>query len=97
MAKNKIGKHLQFYMDCMKRGSMPCAGLCGCADDKDISEKMFLLMEPTVEDYIRLNNRNMNTVWWASGIRNRGKDRISTFTPLRQTIVLFMAALNNEL
>lgn len=86
MAKKK-GKHLQFYMYCMKNGRMPFIGLCRCAYyniiSSDILDKYF-----TPEDFSDAIS------FWASGEKG---DREFVFTKLRQTIVLFMAALNNEL
>lgn len=89
MAKKKIGKHLQFYMDCMRDRNrlMPCHGLCRCAlldyICGDVLEKYF-----TPEDFSDAIS------FWASGKKG---DCEFIFTPLRQTIVLFMAAINNEL
>jgi hypothetical protein len=86
MAKNKIGKHLQFYMDCMKKGEMPKAGLCASSWNDYICEESLMLFKP---DYAGMFS------YWAS--EKSGYDDCYKFTKLRQTIVLLMAAINNEL
>ena len=85
MAKKKTGKHLQFYMDCIRKGKMPNYGLCSCA-------KMGYLDYYLLQDFRPTNCLYYS--YWASGDRY---DRCFKFTPLRQTIVLLMACLNNEL
>ncbi len=87
MAKKKIGKHLQFYRDCMADGLMPYVGLCRCGM-YDIINNDLLNDYFTPEDFMDAIS------FWASGEKN---DCCYNFTPLRQTIVLFMAAINQEL
>lgn len=87
MPRKKTGKHLQFYMDCMSNGVMPENGLCRCATTNLISDDdLSLYFKPY--DFIE------NLYFWASGEKN---DKQYVFTPLRQTIVLLLAAINNEL
>jgi hypothetical protein len=95
-------KHLDFYKACMRAGCLPESGLCSCADDDDsgyISSKLLDLFYPTPDDMLRLVNDGMPSMYWACGVQldkiDNNFDRI--FTPLRQNIVLFMAAINNEL
>lgn len=100
MPKNKTGKHLQFYMDCMKRGVMPCSGLCINTEDcgGPLSEELLHLFIPTDDELIRLAKKGYSTSYWGSGvITNNYNILYDAFSPLRQTIVLFMACLNNEL
>lgn len=86
MPKKKTGKHLQFYMDCVKNGEMPKAGLCACSWNDYIYEELLMLFKP---DHAGAFS------YWAS--LKGGYDECFKFTKLRQTIVLFMAAINNEL
>ena len=94
MPKKKIGKHLQFYIYCMRNDSqMPkryCGdaygGLCNMVGLNLISKKLFNMFSYGQKE----------RSFWACGERNPFDKRYK-FTPLRQTIVLFMAALNNEL
>lgn len=85
MAKKKAGKHLQFYSDCINMDEMPRSGLCGCAWGGYIDEELLFLFKP---EYASMWS------YWASGDNRYSK---KSFSPLRQTIVLFMAAINGEL
>lgn len=95
MAKNKVGKHLQFYFDCIHYGSMPTTGLCKSADDRLISKTILekYLTPDKADGEILLKERKDRAYW--------GSDDwgfcLYQFTPLRQTIVLFMAAISGEL
>lgn len=89
MAKKKIGKHLQFYMDCMQKQRMIGWGLCRCAEIGYIDSSILELFRPDYSPY-----NNFNSVYWASGYKDA---RYNQFTPMRQTITLFMAAINSEL
>lgn len=86
LMSNESRKHLQFYMDCMKKRQTPRDGLCSCAWGGYIDEELLMLFKP-----------EWASIWsyWAAGERVRIK--YNKFTSLRQTIVLFMAAINNEL
>jgi len=88
MAKKKVGKHLKFYSGCFYSKKMPGVGLCSCAIMEYIDEDLLNLFYP--DDSI-----STAFSFWASGHEN--KDCLYRFTPLRQTIVLFMAAMSGEL
>lgn len=85
MAKNKTGKHLQFYINCSKKQEMPRAGLCCCAWGGYIKEEVLELFQPESASPFS---------YWA---RRSEYESPFKFNILRQTIVLFMAAINNEL
>lgn len=87
MQKNKTGQHLQFYMDWMPSGLMPHVGLCRCALLNIISANI-------LQEYFEPDDFYSTVTFWASG---ENGDFQYIFTPLRQTIVLFMAAINNEI
>lgn len=92
----KRNKHLSFYKDCMKDGKqLPTGqsciyhgGLCSIAHAGLISKELLDLFrpEPGVLAYwgTEYNGANLNVLAF-------------DFSPLRQTIVLLMAAMNNEL
>ena len=58
-------------------------------------------LKPTLEDKEALEQEGISTTYWGSGLSDQlffQGDRLETeFTPLRQTIVLFLAAMNEEL
>lgn len=96
MKKKTPGKHLLFYMDCIGSLKMPCYGLCDCACVGFIDDIVFDLLLPTNKELIELQREGLSTFFWASG-KPTDFNYLGSFTPLRQTIVLFMACLNNEL
>lgn len=85
MVKKKLGKHLQFYMDCIHKGRIPRSGLCACSWHDLIDEELLMLFKP---------DGASTWSYWAAGKTVRFYEE---FTELRQTIVLFMACLNDEL
>lgn len=94
MSKKKPGKYLQFYARCIKIGSLPDFGLC-CS----LKSELLYLFIPTEEDEDILRSEGTSVLFWGSGMSSSSSDykRWHSFTPLRQTVVLFMACLNNEL
>jgi hypothetical protein len=95
-------KHLEFYMRSMEIGEVPNdrhwhTGLCGAADRYYISKSILNMFCPTSSDIIELHRECLSTGWWGSGLSDLDPNKRFAFTPLRQTIVLFMAAINNEL
>lgn len=88
-------KHIDFYNECVENGNqMPNVGLCTAAMEGIISNEIF-------EDYFvltkqeknRLKRAGGNIFYWLSGEKDGAAWE---FTPLRQTIVLFMAAIAGE-
>lgn len=92
---------LDFYNTSIANGRMRFAGLCGNFDGFfcDNGIEMLELFEPTDDDFNNLTSEGYIVSFWGSGLhRNHSFDAVQYgFTPLRQTIVLFMAAMNNEL
>ncbi len=88
--KKKKGKYLKFYNDAIKYGKMKDAGLCECFE----FDGFIVLFEPTYENKDELRDNKKSVMYWGS---DNGNWLCYKFTPLRQTIVLFMAAMNNEL
>lgn len=100
MKIKKETKHLDFYKKCMETGRVETdfsTGLCGAASGKQIDSDLLNLFEPTREERNELADEGISSGWWASGLPSESGKKYSSFTPLRQTIVLFMAAINNEL
>lgn len=94
-----MGIHLDFYNHCMKTGELPFEGLCICAHRDIISKELLDLFEPSEEEIDLLAWQQLCTTMWASGCREEdvSDECMIGFTPLRQAIVLLMAAMNNEL
>jgi hypothetical protein len=92
---------LDFYHACMETGKMPGYGLCDRVHK--LHRRKIKLFHPTQEDLDNLFKLGKDRIYWGSGLKtswyfdpayeiNKHK-----FTPLRQTIVLLCAAINNEL
>lgn len=92
--KNKNKQHLDFYKKCAQTGFMPVMGLCGAASHNLINGQLLDLFRPTKEDRLQLIAGRMPCGYWG---RESFYIEHGTFTPRRQTIVLLMAAINNEL
>ena len=95
----KSKKHLSLYKNSMISGRLPkeCTGFCECAQEGLIDTETFLLFVPDHFEEAELREEGLSTSYWASGKGFYDWDRVCTFTPLRQTITLLMAAINNEL
>lgn len=95
------GKHLAFYKECMETGELtytgPGSGLCQSARDGHIDQDLLRYFEPDADQVFILEAENLSNGWWASGLKRNDDEKYTAFTPLRQTIVLFMAAINGEL
>ena len=93
MKKDK--KLIDLYKEWMKTGMMTEDGLCICMPDE--YEKPFRLLYPTREDKIELLITHLSDGFWASGLSREDDNKYATFTPLRQTIVLLICAMCDEL
>jgi hypothetical protein len=78
---------------------MPESGLCRCAAHNLISYDLLDLFMPSEQELDELKNMHKSVGWWASDayIWEFDKQKLYGFGPLRQNIILFMAAINNEL
>jgi hypothetical protein len=98
--KDMEKKYLKFYKKCMKAGSLPDDGLCLSLIRRGREDKKLALFEPTSADNSMILVEGTSYGYWASGLLTHPdnlNERMYGFTPLRQTIVLFLAAMNNEL
>lgn len=87
---------LDFYNRCVESREIPSCGLCHSFNDMN----PLPIFEPT---YTEIPNEDVRRGYWGYNGENVLDESVSsnyrayTFTPLRQTIVLFCAAINNEL
>jgi hypothetical protein len=83
--------YLDFYNKCMESGQLPHYGLCACFDN----DSNFTLVSPEIFE--------SKFMYWGNDMLDAMPAVTTTdewqraFNPLRQNIVLFMAAMNNEL
>lgn len=96
--KKNDPKYLSLYYRWMENEQMGDDCLCNFFLDntsKPRSEyREFELINPTEDDLSDIQRKRLNNVYWGSG---EGEALRWQFTPLRQNLVLLMAALNNEL
>lgn len=92
---------MDIYKQWVKAGRMTdvdgqeVSGLCDLFGSGKAGEsQLFELMRPTDFDLHQLREEGQNTCCWASGSSDFEWHK---FTELRQTIILFLAAMNNEL
>lgn len=89
-------KHMEFYFACMESGELPDDGLCRC---KAVDQIRLAIFEPTLSEKDTLRAERKPVGYWANGeafLHQTMGEMTRGFTPLRQTIVLFMAALNDD-
>jgi hypothetical protein len=98
-----MNKHLEFYNNCMETGNLQISdgsGLCCAAKEGLISNELLDIFTPTHEDEDELDIEGLSVGWWASGVNrhdyNVDDEKRMGFTPLRQTVVAFMAVIKIE-
>lgn len=105
--KKQQKKYLALYKKWLESGRI---GTTGVSRDGTLSyngmcdlfrgDKLFELLTPTYRDKHELMEEGQCDVWWGSEmdrIKSCSEEGWSSFTPLRQNIVLLMAAMNGEL
>lgn len=87
----KKKKYLLLYEKWVKTGYIPGDGLCNCYCNghRLAKHELMKLFEPFRKESER--------IWWAGEVGTTGTEYLSRFNPFRQNIILFMAAMNNEL
>lgn len=87
----KRKKFLDFYLEHIKYGELPFAGICCCFDEDEEAINQIDLFEPTHEEAAQYGH---GVGWWGRVV---GKETLTEFTPFRQNVILFLAAMNDEL
>jgi len=89
----KKKSYLNLYKAWMRAGKLPAnSGLCQSFHNVGLGyyDPLLYMFEPTEEECIRYGL----CPWWGGDGYN---PQVGEFTPMRQTIVLFLAAMNDEL
>lgn len=104
MKKRKSTPHLDKYKEFItNKHQMDCDGLCRVIFDiRDVCGfyeynrlcDLHVLIEPTYPDLHELDNKGHHISYWGS---DSSESKIYEFTPLRQNLLLLIAAMNNEL
>lgn len=87
---------LELYKQfCENNNTMSCPGLCGVIDNYIPKlYDLFELFKPTDLDSYVLAQEGKCELYWGS---DSDEFKLRYFTDLRKNIVLFLAAMNNEL
>jgi hypothetical protein len=93
MKKNKP-HYLKLYYKWMETGLPHGRGLCMEFYNNPFAADLLEDLTPTEKDFNKLERLGLNQNHWGS---DDARGLYGIFTPLRQNIVLLMAALNNEL
>lgn len=93
MRKKKVN-YLELYKLWSKTGQLPSSGLCN-----SLYNGVPKRLNPTDDDKDILWQEGVSLTFWASDLPKIGHGRIRFygFNPLRQNIVLLLAAMNNQL
>lgn len=97
--KKKPPYYLKMYKEWLKEDHLPGLGLCGSLGSP-FEDALIKLFEPTDRDFSEIIRYGGDTTFWGFGSSTKEFttfEILYTFTPLRQTIVLFLAAINGEL
>lgn len=84
----------------MKKGRLSYEGLCYSVNDKTPGAYWRTLCElflPSQEDIRELASGGYSTLYWGSGLKAGDAEVSTAYTPLRQTIVLLICAMHDEL
>ena len=97
MKKNK--KLIDLYKEWMETDELPYSGLCSAVPNK--YQDALDMISPSIEESLVLTKENKPIVYWGCGVAYSRMPDYQTigcyFSPLRQTIVLLICAIHNEL
>jgi len=92
--KSATPRFIDLYYDWMQDGIMPQEGLCNSVPWQ--LKGIFFDLQPFLYEKEQLREEGFCEVLWASGLPEGHKEEWYSFTPLRQTIILLCACINNE-
>ena len=86
----------QEYENWMETGELPENGLCKCLSGTKYKSTLDLF-KPSRKEKFELVAIEFSYGYWGSGLAYSDNDKYAKFTPLRQTIVLLILAIHDEL
>lgn len=96
---------IDYYYEWMEAGRLPNAnlgGLCKNLPSYMLESEAFKLIRPYIDDLHILEGEGLSDVYWASGCKSYSTPEHNLFlkyygmTPLRETLLILAALLNNE-
>lgn len=87
---------IEEYENWMETKELPDNGLCGCLKGTEYRDTLRLFI-PSSKDFTELFRNSLDLAYWGSSLAYNDNGRFYSFTPLRQTIVLLILAIHDEL
>jgi hypothetical protein len=91
-------KLIELYKEWMEKGEIPGNGICWSIPEEYLKD--IRLFQPTCEEELQLFQKGLSSVYWGSGVHISKTTLYNLkhkFTSLRQTIVLLICAMNDEI
>ena len=88
-------KLIDHYEEWDKNGKLPKNGLCFSVPSE--YNESLLLFEPTKDELIELASCGMSWCYWGSGLNMFDSTKEKALTPLRETIILLICAMHDEI
>ena len=89
-------KLIKLYKECSKTGKLPHHGLCSCLDYLEINKTKLKLFQPNSVQMNQLQIKGKSCLFWASDMKFQcNGSHWYKFTPLRQTILAFLIAMED--
>lgn len=88
---------LSCYNEWIKEGKLPRPGLCTSLPNELFYNSNWQLIRASTDERYQLYIKNFSSTYWADGRKRIESSGPCDFTPLRQTIMLLAACLNDEL
>lgn len=87
---------IRVYLKCCRAGQLPYQnGLCSEIGTLQY-HPVWKLITPTDRELRALNDAGKSNAFWAYEFNMNDEDKFNAFTPLRQTILLLAACINEE-
>ena len=88
-------KLIDHYKEWLEKGELPKFGLCHSVPNE--YKKSLLLFEPTLYELNEAIDCGMSGLYWASGLTIFDPNKRQALTPLRETIILLICAMHDEI
>jgi hypothetical protein len=90
-------KLIDHYKEWVEKERLPKTGLCNSIPRK--YSKSLGLFAPTLNDEINLAKLDLSCTFWGSGLSvfDEHFDKCHELTPLRETIILLICAMHDEI
>jgi hypothetical protein len=88
-------KLIDHYKEWLEKGELPVHGLC-LSVPNEYKESLYLFV-PTDDELNELVELGISGLYWASGLGMFDPNKLDALTPLRETIILLICAMHDEI